>query len=421
VKLLKRVSVPASESKSDGMKYFIKSVGIALQNIKANPLHTFLSTLGIIIGVASLVAILALGDGLEQTGREQLANTTSLNILNISSDSYKTVDEIRVPIQNRPKLTVAHARYLEEKYVNRATVEIIDRTTAEVSFGDSTTSTYLQGNLENGLEFINDTLAYGRFFTREDIERTQRVAVVTHALTSRWNINTDNLLGSTFKIFGEEFEVIGVFPEREGDVPRIAIPLSIYSELKEGYPTISLKVDKAEEIPVIEEEIRPWLDEEFETGADGFSLVSNKSRIEQFSRGILLFKLVMGAITGISVLVGGIGVMNVLLISVTERTKEIGIRKASGAKKKDIVMQFMSESVTISLVGCAFGWILGMIGLLIFVPLVNNLTNANFSAAVSIDTVLVVMLIALVIGVVFGTYPAWRASQLDPIDAIRHE
>jgi putative ABC transport system permease protein len=129
----------------------------------------------------------------------------------------------------------------------------------------------------------------------------------------------------------------------------------------------------------------------------------------------------MGAITGISVLVGGIGIMNVLLISVTERTKEIGIRKATGAKKKDIVMQFISESITISLVGCVLGWIVGVLGVFGLVEIINSFTDFGFKAALSFQTVLVVILIALLVGVLFGTYPAWKAANLTPVDAIRHE
>lgn len=421
MKLLKRVSVPASESKSDGMKYFIKSVGIALQNIKANPLHTFLSTLGIIIGVASLVAILALGDGLEQTGREQLANTTSLNIINLSSDAYRMVDEIRVPVEDRPQLTIEHARQLEERYKERALVEMMSRTTASATIEDSITSLYLQGNMDNELKMLQDTLSAGRFFSKDEIDDHAMVAVISLSLAKKWSETAEEVLGEKFTVLGAEFEIIGVYSESYGDQPKASIPITVFTDIKESYPAITFKVEKAEEIPMIQEEVNLWLDEEFEEGNEAFSVVSNEARIEQFTRRILLFKLVMGAITGISVLVGGIGIMNVLLISVTERTKEIGIRKSSGAKKKDIVMQFMSESITISLVGCSLGWVLGMVGLLIFIPIVNNLTNANFNAAVDLGTVLFVILIALLIGVIFGTYPAWRASQLDPIDAIRHE
>jgi len=130
---------------------------------------------------------------------------------------------------------------------------------------------------------------------------------------------------------------------------------------------------------------------------------------------------VMGAITGISVLVGGIGIMNVLLISVTERTKEIGIRKAAGARKKDIVLQFLSESVTISIVGCTLGWVAGVLGVFGIVELINRFTDFTFQAALSFGTVMVILIIAILVGMVFGTYPAWKAANLTPVDAIRHE
>jgi len=129
----------------------------------------------------------------------------------------------------------------------------------------------------------------------------------------------------------------------------------------------------------------------------------------------------MGAITGISVLVGGIGIMNVLLISVTERTKEIGIRKATGARKSDIVFQFILESITISVMGGIIGWILGVLGVFGIVEIITRFTEMNFQAAISLGSILVVLLVALFVGVLFGTYPAWKAANLSPVDAIRHE
>lgn len=403
------------------MHYFLKSILIALQNIKANPLHTFLSTLGIIIGVASLVGILTLADGLEQSGRQQLSDTTSLNILNLGSRSWKTINEVRVPVEDRPRLTLEHALEIEEEYMESAAVEFVATSTKQAAYGDSLTGTYLQGNMQNGLSFAPDSISTGRYISKEDVSGSANIAVLTYALASKWNEDVAMLIGDTFQIFGKEFEIVGVFNQKENDTPRIFIPISTYLENEDTYASITMKVEAAEDIPIIEEELEIWLDSKFEQGQEAFQLVSNKFRIEQFSQGILVFKLVMGAITGISVLVGGIGVMNVLLISVTERTKEIGVRKATGAKKKDIVLQFMAESVTISFVGCILGWLLGVIGLMIFVPIVNSVANFGFIIAINVWTVLTILVIALLIGVVFGTYPAWRASQLDPIDAIRHE
>ncbi|SFC33878.1 ABC transporter permease [Spirosoma endophyticum] len=139
------------------------------------------------------------------------------------------------------------------------------------------------------------------------------------------------------------------------------------------------------------------------------------------AKGFLLFRLIMGMIVGISVLVGGIGVMNVLLISVTERTVEIGIRKALGAKKRDILWQFLSESITISTFGSVLGLALGLLSTMAVVPIVKALTDIPFQMAYTWNTFSIILVIAMLIGVIFGTYPAMRAARLDPVEAIRRE
>ena len=404
------------------MSQFFKSISIALQNIRANPLHTFLSTLGIIIGVAALVGILALGDGLEQTGREQIANTTSLNFITVNSKRTKVIDEIRIEIKNRPEFTIKNVHELRSLVNDKALLEYTGIRSTEISFRDPTSGIYLQGTMESGLDFSNDSLLLGRFITEEDVMNSSNVIVLSQEIAFKLSETGQDLAGKMVRIEESEFNVVGIIKGSNQSRQKVFIPVTAYTNLSKSYPNIILKANKAEQIPELEDEIKKWLDRSFEETSDAFTISTNRARVEQFSQGILLFKLIMGAITGISVLVGGIGVMNVLLISVTERTKEIGIRKATGAKKKDIVFQFMAESVTISFVGCILGWIVGIIGIFIFVPIVNSFTEiGQFRAAISSGTVLSILIIALVVGIVFGTYPAWRAAQLTPVDAIRRE
>ena len=151
-------------------------------------------------------------------------------------------------------------------------------------------------------------------------------------------------------------------------------------------------------------------------------MTTNEARLDQLSRGILMFKLFMGAITGISLLVGGIGIMNVLLSSVTERTREIGIRKAAGARDRDILRQSLAESVAISAVGSGIGLAIGVSGAFAITAGIRRFSQAPFlTASISWSTVAVAAIAAIVIGLTFGTYPARRAARLSPIDAIRHE
>jgi putative ABC transport system permease protein len=153
-----------------------------------------------------------------------------------------------------------------------------------------------------------------------------------------------------------------------------------------------------------------------------YSVSTNETRLDQLSRGILMFKLFMGAITGISLLVGGIGIMNVLLSSVTERTREIGIRKATGARDRDILRQFLAESIAISAVGSGLGLALGVSGAYAITAGIRRFSQAPFLyASVSWSTVAVAAIAAVLVGLTFGTYPARRAARLSPIDAIRHE
>lgn len=403
------------------MQQIIKSVSIALQNIKANPLHTFLSTLGIIIGVASLVAILALGDGLEQTGRQQIEATTSVQMMSVTPRTVDVVNDVRVPRDTVYQFGIAEARALEEEVSEWGYTELLAQSSRMATVQDSSLAIYIQATLENAPHFTEAEIQ-GGYFTRSDVENAARKAVLTAPLALKWAADTEQLIGETITFEGATFEVIGIL-EEESRGAQAMIPISTYRLVVKGSNPANLvfKSRKVEDLPQMRAKVEAWLNQHYTEGKEAFSVFTYEGRVQQLSQGILVFKLVMGAITGISVLVGGIGIMNVLLISVTERTKEIGIRKATGARKKDIVMQFISESVTISIVGCIIGWMAGVLGVFGLVELINRFTDFGFQAALSIGTVGVVLIVAIIVGMVFGTYPAWKAANLTPVDAIRHE
>jgi putative ABC transport system permease protein len=171
----------------------------------------------------------------------------------------------------------------------------------------------------------------------------------------------------------------------------------------------------------LKNDINAWLEKHDPDAKQNFRIITNEFRIEQATKGFLLFRVIMGLIVGISVLVGGIGVMNVLLISVTERTAEIGIRKATGANRRDIMLLFLSESITVSAFGSFLGLVLGVLGTMVIIPIIKAITEVPFQAAYTWNTFLVITVLSILVGIIFGTYPAIRASRLNPVEAIRHE
>jgi putative ABC transport system permease protein len=203
------------------------------------------------------------------------------------------------------------------------------------------------------------------------------------------------------------------------------VPLTVFGSTSpmaaERLPSLAVLADRVEDVPVLRGTIETWLKERFAERSASLSVISNEGRVAQAQRAILLFKMVMGAITGISIVVGGVGVMNVLLVSIIERTREIGIRKATGARRRDIAIQFLTESVTISVSGSLLGIALGLAGVFAFAPIVRNLTAAPFQPAMTGPSIGVALALGIVVGIVFGTYPALRAARLTPLDAIRHE
>jgi putative ABC transport system permease protein len=231
------------------------------------------------------------------------------------------------------------------------------------------------------------------------------------------------LIGETIHFSGKELKIIGIVPEPKVKAPQIYFPITLLSpsELYEHPPMVYFDAKVTEDIPLLKEEISTWLVKNYNESKDNFTIATNDFRIEQATKAFLLFRIVMGLIVGISVIVGGIGVMNVLLISVTERTAEIGIRKAMGANKRDIVLLFLSESITVSAFGSLLGLVFGILATMVIMPIVRAVTDVPFQAAYTLNTVLLVSIVAILVGVIFGTYPAIRASKLNPVDAIRHE
>lgn len=405
------------------LQKIFSSFTLAFGNIRSNLFHTFLSVLGIVIGVAALVSILSLIDGMEKLAREQLASTTSLNAVMVQSILDKNVNDVRIKRDTFFAIDYDHFKSLKETLSKPA--EAIFRTSlsgeAELSDGKRIgTYAWL-----NAAAIRADTAKFtGALYQVNEVDQKQPVVVVNSAFFKATSlVDEAQLLGQTIRFIGKELEIIGIVPEPKVKAPQIYFPITLLTpdELQEHPPMVYFDVKMTEDIPVLKEEISNWLAKNYTDSKKNFTIATNDFRVEQATKAFLLFRIVMGLIVGISVVVGGIGVMNVLLISVTERTAEIGIRKATGANRRDIILLFLSESITVSAFGSFLGLVFGILATMVIIPIVRAVTEVPFQAAYTLNTVLLISIISVLVGVVFGTYPAIRASKLNPVDAIRHE
>lgn len=405
-------------------KKLILSLHTAMANIRANLLQTTLSILGIVIGVAALVAILSLIDGLEKYANEQISQTTGLEMVIIEPVPYEQVNDVWVRKDSFKFFDYGNfkALYPQVQDLGHAHLLASSPTRIALSQADQEVGAHLTGISEfTSPEY---KIAHGRALEEEDLKQKNEVAVVSQNLAETLKTGTSPgaLLGQKISIETQEYEVVGIIDEEiKGAVCFVPITLFDQEKLANDPPKVAMKASKIELVPILKNKTEEWLKLNYKDHDHNFRVVTNEYRVSQANQGFLIFRLVMGLIVGISVLVGGIGVMNVLLIAVTERTREIGIRKALGAKKSDILVQFLAESIAISGFGSAIGLVVGILGSMAFTPLVKSITNAPFQAAYTFNTLVIISIVALFVGIIFGTYPALRASRLNPVDAIRSE
>lgn len=409
------------------IKIIYLSFALALENIRNRFFHTMLSILGIIIGVAALVAILSLIDGMEKYAKEQITRTTSLKAIMVSPSLYKNVDHIEIL-----KDTYAYLDY--EKYqafqtsINLpASVYFYQNQSGELNMLETKQRVGVQARATAAAYPETLKTVFGRLFSKKEVDQATPVAFINYRLAQqiagKQTKVSRQILGKSVQFKDTKLKIIGILQDDKSPRAQLFFPITLLKpqQLKENPPGMVIEAEEVTQVPALKVETEKWLEKNMLHGKEDFEVATNEQRVEQVSQGILLFKVIMGFIVGISVVVGGIGVMNVLLISVTERTTEIGVRKAVGAKRGDIAMQFLCESITVSVLGCSLGLILGVLATMAFIPLIKALTAVEFYAAYTLNTMLIIALIAFLEGVIFGTYPAIRASRLDPVEAIRRE
>jgi putative ABC transport system permease protein len=405
------------------MKTLLSSFLLAFHNIRSHFFHTLLSVLGIVIGVAALVSILSLIDGMEDYAKEQITKTTSLTAITISTNPYTKINGVRVKKDSFDILRYEDYEQLKSSLTKPCALHYMTSFADEAIAGDGQKKIAAvffalgSNDIHSSAKFL-----IGNEFTQDQVSSREPVALVNLKFVSTLDslLKPEQVIGKSIILRGRMLTIQSVFDDG-GDQPRVGFPLTLMTaqELRDDMPNIVVEASSVEDVTGLVSQINTWLNNRFPNGS--FNVWTNSARVEQAAKGFLLFRVIMGLIVGISVVVGGIGIMNVLLISITERTAEIGIRKAVGANRRHLILQFLAESVTVSVFGSIMGLILGVLGTMAVVPIVAAITKVPFYANYTLNTLVIVSVLAVLLGIIFGTYPAIRASRLDPVEAIRHE
>jgi hypothetical protein len=380
---------------------------VAIKNITSNKLRSILTMIGLIIGISSVIVLVGISRGSSKavTSQVQQLGTDILTISIYSSDYSLPYDKLN---------ELAEIENIDEVVPYKTISKTVSRGTT-TSSGSQIIATN-----DKYLNVRNLNLAEGRTISIIDIENQSKVCIIGSDVATELFSLTDPL-GQTLKIDGDNYTVIGVLEEQGTSMgtntdSMLLIPLTTAKYLDTDTSITSLYAKVSDEnkiddtINLIENCLRTIL----QVSTDYFSVSSQDSMLSAMSDINNTLSLLMGGIASISLIVGGIGVMNVMLVSVTERTKEIGIRKSLGAKKKDILIQFLVEALVLSILGGVIGIGLGL--------LIGNIAeNFGFTFISSDTTILISFLCSAAIGLVFGIFPAYRAACLNPIDALRQE
>jgi putative ABC transport system permease protein len=407
---------------------FWQAIVEALQSLVNNKMRAGLTILGIVIGVAAVVAMLAVGQGAQDSITGSI-NGIGSNLIFVMSGNQQ------VEIRNPKPLTMSDATALSDPLQAphiMAAAPVLEGS-ATVSYNGESTTTTLMGATPAYLDMRNMTLTEGTSITQDNQLGQASVVILGPQTADKLFGRHDGVTGETVRIAGQPFKVIGILESKGGGMMgssdnQAIVPLStaqtrlIHRKAYGQVDMILVQAVNSDSVTQATEDIKALLSSRHHTviGAEDFTTMSQQDivGIAQSITGVLT--IFLGGIAGISLLVGGIGIMNIMLVSVTERTREIGLRKAIGARKRDILTQFLTESALLSLLGgilgIGLGWLISFI-----VGRVAVASGTALYPTVTINAILLATIFSTAVGLFFGIYPANRAANLEPVEALRSE
>jgi len=417
---------------------FARNIWLGIENLLLHKLRSFLTMLGVVFGVGSVVAMLAVGEG---ASKEALQRIQKLGSNNVIINSAKSIEE-ETTSSRRSFMSMYGLTYLDYQRIRESFPDVQQVAPAKLirkdsRVGSNTLELRIVGTTQQWFDLVPRQILAGRVFEKKDVDEFSAVTVLTE-YGARRLLATKNTIGQTIRIGGDTFEIIGIIKTESGQAGNIQIPdqqVDAYiplSTVRKYYGDLFVKrTSGTRTIELVElHQIIVQVDnmENVEATAAGIERMLqgfHKKKDYEISIPLALlkeaeatkrrFNIVLGSIASISLLVGGIGIMNIMLASVTERTREIGIRRAIGAKRRQIIVQFLIETVVLSTIG-------GMVGLVMGIIIPSIITYfSGMPTVITIESILLPLFISVGIGIIFGLYPAASAAKVDPIVALRHE
>src|SRR5215467_6910592 len=400
-------------------------ISVALGALRANKLRSLLTMLGIVIGVGAVIAVVALGTRAQQAVKDRIA-ALGTTLLTVNPGQQRGQGVAIGGAQQR--LTVEDAKAVDEHAMHLLGVQPEMRSMQQIVFGNKNASTQIIGTTPNYLEVRKYTMAVGKMFTAADDEGRQRVAVVGNTVVNNLGLTSpEAIVGETVRIRGTQFTVLGVMaPKGQANAfqdpdDEILVPIQTARFRVNGsdrLASISALAESEDEIPDAMAEIQRVLRRQHKIRQglpDDFQIRNQADILQTTQETTQVMTYLLSGIAAVSLLVGGIGIMNIMLVSVTERTREIGIRKALGATRANILLQFLIEAVVLCLLGGMMGIALGAGGATVMSR------TAGWSTQVSFGAIIMAFAFSAFVGLSFGVWPARRAAVLDPIVALRYE